>query len=126
MPKNIYVKNRFKNNLSREHLDFFKALEMSHQSGDYFFTHAGIDPEKPLDQQDERDLLWIRGRFLDSRKDFGRVVIHGHTPVYEPEKRKNRIGIDTGAVYGRKITALMLDGERQEFLSIDANNSKTC
>jgi serine/threonine protein phosphatase 1 len=112
--------HKFKKILSREHLEFFRGLKLSYTCGDFFFTHAGINPEKSFDEQEERDLIWIRDRFLDSRKDFGKIVVHGHTPVFSPDIRKNRIGIDTGAVYGRSLTTVMLDGTRREFLAIDA------
>jgi serine/threonine protein phosphatase 1 len=42
--------------------------------------------------------------------------VHGHTPCEAIEVRSNRIGIDTGAVYGGKLTALVLEGARREFL----------
>ena len=41
--------------------------------------------------------MWIREEFLLSDADFGRIVVHGHTPVPEPEVRRNRVGVDTGA-----------------------------
>jgi serine/threonine protein phosphatase 1 len=36
----------------------------------------------------------------------------------EPETRANRIGIDTGACFGRKLTALVLEGDRRRFLQV--------
>ena len=42
------------------------------------------------------DLLWIRDEFLDSTADFGKVVVHGHSPALEPELLPNRINVDTG------------------------------
>ena len=44
------------------------------------------------------------------------MVVHGHTPDSEPVERSNRIGIDTGAVYGGRLTALVLDGTERRFL----------
>jgi len=49
------------------------------------------------------DLLWVRYEFIESEKDIGKIVVFGHTPVGEkPLIRKNKIGIDTGAVLWRK------------------------
>ena len=84
--------------------------------GDYFFAHAGVRPGVPLDAQDKEDLLWIRDAFLESRADHGKIVVHGHTPSPAPEVRENRIGIDTGAVFGGVLTALVLEGAERRFL----------
>ena len=54
----------FKTNLPTNHLDFYRALCLSEICGDYFFAHAGVRPQVPLEEQEERDLLWIRDDFL--------------------------------------------------------------
>lgn len=95
------------------HLDFLRYLELKISVADYLFVHAGVRPGVPLDAQREADLIWIRDAFLDSSESFGKIVVHGHTPVREPVVRPNRIGIDTGAVFSGRLTALRLqDGER--------------
>ena len=58
-------------------------------------------------------------RFSIPRCDFGAVVVHGHSPVKEPVVRHNRIAIDTGAVFGGKMTCLVLEGETLGFLTAD-------
>jgi serine/threonine protein phosphatase 1 len=100
------------------HRAFLGDLALSHVEGDYFFVHAGIRPGLPLEVQHEEDLLWIREPFLASTVDHGKVVVHGHTPTDEPAVRSNRIGIDTGACYGGKLTALVLEGEERRFLQV--------
>lgn len=65
---------------------------------------------KRSDGTDPHDLIWIRDEFLDSDFDFGRIIVHGHTPVMEPVVRPNRIGIDTILKAGR-LTAVELSGE---------------
>ncbi len=102
--------------LPDSHLAFLRRLVLQHVEGGYFFCHAGVDPASALERQDEQDLLWMREPFLSSRQDFGKVVVHGHTPCANPERRANRIGIDTGACFGGKLTALVLDGDEQRFL----------
>jgi serine/threonine protein phosphatase 1 len=44
--------------------------------------------------------------------------VHGHTPRDFPEVRPNRIGIDTGAVFGGKLNALALEGEKRDYLQV--------
>jgi serine/threonine protein phosphatase 1 len=99
------------------HLDFLKNLKLHHAEGDYLFVHAGVRPHVRLEDQQEYDLLWIRDEFLGSDASFGRVVVHGHTPTRDPVMRENRIGIDTGAFYSDKLTALMIEGRSLHLLS---------
>jgi serine/threonine protein phosphatase 1 len=103
-------------NLPDRHRQFLEALDLYHVEGGYLFVHAGIRPGRALEDQTSADMLWIRNRFLDSDEDHGFMVVHGHTPSDFPEIRPNRIGIDTGACYGGKLTALALEGEKREFL----------
>lgn len=99
------------------HLDFLNGLETSLQVGRYFFCHAGVRPGVPLDAQAADDLMWIREPFIMSREDFGKVVVHGHTPVETPELLPNRINIDTGAFLTGKLTCLVIDGEETRFIT---------
>ncbi len=92
------------------HRAFLRAMHDGLQFGDYFFTHAGIRPGVPLEQQDRQDLRWIRGGFLDSQEDHGVIVVHGHTVREDVEVRRNRIGIDTGAYASGRLTGLGLEG----------------
>ncbi len=88
--------------------EFLEGLELSLSVGDYFFAHAGARPGVPLDQQSERDLMWIRNSFLDSDVEFGKVVVHGHTPTREVHVDRRRIGVDTKAYESGVLTALCL------------------
>ncbi|WP_264770591.1 metallophosphoesterase family protein [Coxiella burnetii] len=102
--------------LPPEHLTFFKSLKLHYQLGDYFFVHAGVCPGIPLDKQTEEDLLWIRSEFLHSKTDFGKIVVHGHTIVKEPEIHNNRIALDTGAFHTGNLSCLVLSGGERYFL----------
>jgi len=93
--------------LPRQHVEWMRALPLTYDDGRRFFVHAGVDPTRPLDAQDDYDLLWIREPFLSSRRNFGRLVVHGHTPLADaaPDLRENRLNLDTGAVFGGPLTA---------------------
>ena len=84
-----------------------RSLRLSFDDGVRFFAHAGVDPDEPLERQPREELLWIRRRFLESTRDYGRRIIHGHTPTRDkrPEIKPNRINIDTACVYGGVLTA---------------------
>jgi serine/threonine protein phosphatase 1 len=93
-----------------DHLRFLQSLKPSFLCGDFFFVHAGVRPGIPLKEQQENDLLWIRNEFLDSDENFGKFIVHGHTPVREPDIRPNRINIDTGAYATGNLTLLTIQG----------------
>jgi serine/threonine protein phosphatase 1 len=99
------------------HLDFLGSLRTCLSVGKYFMCHAGVRPGVPLERQSEEDLLWIREEFLSSRANFGKIVVHGHTPTESPEVRPNRINIDTGAFMTGRLTCAVLDHGDPRFLS---------
>jgi diadenosine tetraphosphatase ApaH/serine/threonine PP2A family protein phosphatase len=100
-----------------EHLEFISSLRTSLPLGRYFLCHAGVRPGIPLDRQSVEDLLWIRGQFLQSSVDFGKIVVHGHTPSERPEVLPNRINVDTGAYITSCLTCAVLDAGPLRFLS---------
>jgi serine/threonine protein phosphatase 1 len=95
--------------LPDSHRQFLEKLDPSFSCGDFFFAHAGVKPGVPLARQREEDLLWIRDDFLLCEEDFGKIIVHGHTPVQEPDIRANRINIDTGAYATGRLTCLMIE-----------------
>ena len=101
--------------IPKDHLDWLRKLPKFHDDGLRFFTHAGIHPDRALDRQDEHDLLWIREPFLSSDKDFGRLIVHGHTPLRggKPDIHFNRLNLDTAAVYGGPLTAAVFTSDHR-------------
>lgn len=92
------------------HLNYLLGLPNVWQNNRYFFCHAGVKPGVPLDQQIEDDLIWIRQPFHVSAEYYAKVIVHGHTPVDEVVHYGNRINIDTGAAYGKKLSTIVLEG----------------
>ncbi len=101
------------------HMEFLKGLELWRAFGDYLFVHAGLRPGVALEAQSEQDLLWIRGDFHhaapDKRPD--KVVVHGHQPLRKPLDAGWRIDVDTGACFGGRLTAVVLEGDSRRFIS---------
>lgn len=92
-----------------EHLNFLHTLLPYWEDDEYIYVHAGLKPGTHLSQQPPDWLYWANGgRFANQAYDFGKRVIFGHTAgdslIITPEK----IGIDTGAVYGGRLTCLIL------------------
>ena len=102
--------------LPESHRRFINNLKPSFTCGDFFFVHAGVRPGIPLTQQQEEDLLWIRQDFLLYEEDFSKIIVHGHTPVLQPDVRSNRINIDTGAFATGRLTCLMLEEDKVDFI----------
>lgn len=93
-----------------EHLAFLENLPLSHQTDDLMFVHAGVHPERHLDDQVEDDLIWIREPFLTDPVAYDRLIVHGHTVVDTPEHRGNRVNLDAGAGYGEPLIPAVFEG----------------
>jgi serine/threonine protein phosphatase 1 len=104
------------NAIPKSHSQFLAGLELFFSCGDFFFVHAGVRPGTPLSRQREEDMLWIRDDFLLHEEPFEKIIVHGHTPVMEPEVRNNRINIDTGAYATGRLTCLRLERDKIEFV----------
>ncbi|KAB1079341.1 metallophosphoesterase family protein [Methylobacterium soli] len=101
-----------------------KDLPTVHEDSQRFFVHAGFRPGAPAPDPDAHARLWIREPFLSEEHDFGKYVIHGHTPVLlnGPDVRPYRTNLDTGCVYGAALTAGVFTDERGpaiQFLQVE-------
>ncbi len=94
------------------HLAFFSSLLPMIELEQYYIVHAGFRPNIRIKDQDLFDMVWIRDGFIYSDYDFGKMVVFGHTPFDSPMIMKNKIGIDTGAVYGNCLTCIELPEKR--------------
>ena len=90
------------------HLRFFRGLRPFYETPEFLFVHAGIRPLVPLDQQNPEDLVWIRHEFFQFIGQFAKTIVFGHTPLRRVLLLPDRIGIDTGCVYGGKLTCVKL------------------
>lgn len=101
-----------------DHVAWLRGLRLSHREGDYFFVHAGIRPGVPLAAQSPDDLLTMRYPFLSTEQDFGLIVVHGHSSGPSVTLAKNRIGLDTGAGIGGKLSCAVLEGDLVGLLAV--------
>jgi len=99
-----------------DHLAFFRSLKLLIELEDYYVVHAGLRPGVPVESQNPEDLLWIRDSFIFSNYYFGKRVLFGHTPFAQPLIMENKIGLDTGAVYGNRLTCLELPSLKFHFV----------
>jgi serine/threonine protein phosphatase 1 len=94
------------------------ALPTSYEDELRYYVHAGVRPRIPLKEQKEVDKLWIRNLFLQHKAPHEKYVVHGHTPVRRPDVRANRINIDTGLVFGGRLTAAVFDDSQAEAVDL--------
>lgn len=95
--------------LPESHFKFFCGLDSIVVVENNILVHAGLNPYLELEKQTGEDIFWIREPFLDSPHKFEKTIIFGHTPhkdVYD--HRPYKLGIDTGLVFGNKLTCLEL------------------
>ncbi|MEH6701908.1 metallophosphoesterase family protein [Parasphingorhabdus sp.] len=104
----------------KEHVDFVSGFEDQIIIGDYAFVHAGIRPGVPLSEQRQKDLRWIREEFLSAQEAHEKIIVYGHTINDDVVETGTRIGIDTGAYYSEKLTALALQGSERWYLDTSA------
>ncbi|MFW5661322.1 MAG: hypothetical protein ACOC05_08045, partial [Oceanicaulis sp.] len=113
----------------QSHRDFLKTIledrpvyHLDREDG-LFFVHAGVRPRKPLSEHSNDELLWTRDPEFMGVDALpwveGLRVVHAHTPGDGPEARANRVGLDTGAVYGGRLSAgVFVDGALEDVLSV--------
>lgn len=86
-----------------EHIRFLTTTKLWWRYDNFLFVHAGIAADIQLEMQDNYDLLWER--MSPPGKD-GEIHVVGHHPTNgEPYFEPGRYNLDTGAVYGQKLTA---------------------
>ncbi len=99
--------NEMVSNLPPEHFEFFSTLESLLVVDNFVFVHAGLNPLREIESQNDGDVCWIRDEFISNVHKFNYTVVFGHTPhdevfLHLPFK----IGIDTGLVFGNKLSCL--------------------
>lgn len=104
--------------IPEDHMDFFRNTKLFYDTRDYFFVHAGLNPEMTImdsiaDPKQVEHFIWERSHLHTLRNKWEKTVVFGHTPRPEPIKGPNMIGIDTGCVYSKKrgmgkLTAVLL------------------
>lgn len=93
--------------IPEQHLGFFSRLSTSYLRPPFLFVHAGIMPTRQLEEQSVEDMLWIRQEFIFNPHRLDATVVFGHTPMREVlVDLPYKLGIDTGLVYGGKLTCI--------------------
>lgn len=99
--------------IPERYVEFLRSLPLFYEDRHRFYVHAGVAPNRPLHQQDENDLLWIRNPFLECAFHFEKHVVHGHSPQSngKPELLPNRTNLDSGAFFSGRLTVGVFDDD---------------
>ncbi len=112
------IRKQFTRLLPSAHKNFFNQLILNYEWDDYFFVHAGINPDLPLDKQEKETMLWTREKiFFNPKMTCSKIIVHGHTPVEKIEKYPFRINLDTGSFYSGKLSCLKIENGKLSFLN---------
>jgi serine/threonine protein phosphatase 1 len=97
--------------IPQQHLDWLQNLPTYLDLGDFWLTHAGVDPKKTVEQQTPDQLCWIREEFHSINQPYfpDKWIIVGHTitftlpgvPPGNLAQGQGWIDIDTGAYHPR-------------------------
>jgi serine/threonine protein phosphatase 1 len=113
----LSVREKLAEEMGQDMIDWLRALPVSWQSGNVFVCHAGADPHRPVDQQEERSLLWGHPDFHKVQRTDGIWVVHGHTIVDDAVAEGGIISVDTGAYATGCLTAASVTANGVSFLS---------
>ena len=115
-------RKKFNDLIPKSHMDFFNQLIINYTWKDYFFVHAGINPDIPLHMQERETMLWTREKhFFKPTMKYEKIIVHGHTPKEKIEKFPYRINIDTGSFYSGNLSCLLIENEQLRFIDTLSN-----
>ena len=115
---NEQIRKQFTRLLPFSHKNFFNQLQLNYEWGNYFFVHAGINPDLPIEKQEKETMLWTREKkFFNPKMTCSKIIVHGHTPVEKIEKYPFRINLDTGSFYSGKLSCLKIENGGLSFLN---------
>lgn len=103
-----WMRDSLDRHVPEDHRAFLCSLPVLIETPQHIFVHAGLRPAVALEDQDVSDLLWIRDDFTETYREFGKLVVHGHTPRPEPLVTASRIALDTGAYLTGRLAAVRL------------------
>ncbi len=108
---------------------YFESLPVVISFEDAIVVHGGVDPERRLENHSIEELLTMRSPHGDGYDgplwyddyDGPQRVFFGHTVHDSPVTREYAVGLDTGCVHGRTLTAY--DYRSEELVITDAKTT---
>jgi serine/threonine protein phosphatase 1 len=98
---------------------WLRALPLSWREDALAVSHAGADPARPFEDQDDRVLMWGHRNFRRRARTDGLWIVHGHVIQPEVQARAGRIGVDTGAFATGRLSAVWLDRDGMRVIAAE-------
>ena len=98
-------------------VDWLQARPVYWRSGNVAVVHAGADPNKPIEDQPHRNLIWGHPEFHNTARRDEVWVVHGHRIVDDATYKNGIISIDTGAYATGRLTAVHISADKCSFIS---------
>lgn len=94
--------------ISKDNYEWLMTSLLTHyETKDYFFSHAGLNPNKPLTEQNEHDLIWTN--YEEGYTHLtDKLIIQGHIKGEKVKQKENHFLIDTGCGFGGYLSAIVL------------------
>ncbi len=110
---------------------YLDSLPFMINLGSHAVVHAGVRPGVAFEEQRPNDLTELRTLGKDRKSRVGtpwyevydgeKIILFGHWPSPQPRRGPRAIGLDTGCVYGSRLTAYII--ETDEFVSVGARRA---
>lgn len=84
---------------------WLRYLPLQWSSGNLHCVHAALDPAHTIKQQSSEVMLWGCDSFMNTPRNDGNWVVHGHTVVNRPVWEHSRVSLDTGCYFTGELTA---------------------
>lgn len=105
-----------------DHLEFLKTLGLSESHGHYFFSHAGVNPDRSLAKQTPTDLITPNSKFMQTKRSFEQIIVHGHYEMLMPSECHNRISLNTACDKTGVLTSLCISEHGHRFIQASAQD----
>lgn len=116
--------------LDEDHRTFIESWPMAITWPGNVVVHGGFDPNRDLSEHSLRDVVNMRSPenddsygtpfWFDNYEEEVRIFF-GHTVTNEPIQQENTVALDTGCVYGGKLTAF--DTNNETLHSVEAKRT---
>lgn len=116
--------------LTELHREFIESWPLVISWPGNLVIHGGIDPERRIAEHDAEDIVNMRSPknnnsyespFWFEEYDRSTRIFFGHTATRDPIFTGNAVGLDTGCVYGGKLTAY--DTSSKSFMDVPARRT---
>ena len=110
------LKEKMKDELN-SYINWMSSWPLYIEENDFLAVHAGLAPSKHPKETNPEILMYIRNCQNSGRPWYelytqDKLVVYGHWATQGLNIRKNTIGLDSGCVYGKQLSGLLLPDKK--------------